>query len=380
MAYVSVKGGADAIANAKELVEYYRLRYKTSPIEVNQIRTQLRLAVDKIMGEGSLYAPEYAALALKQMEGDVLESAFVLRAFRATLQRRYYSDIINTHEMLVKRKISSSFREVPGGQVLGPTRDYTQRLMDADKYFETTESIEKFLKEFESKIDRNKMLEINTYDKVIDLLKREGLLMPVEETYNKTVKDVTREAIKFPAPRSVTLQMLARAETGGVMTMGYSSMRGFGDGHGTIGELRYGAVKVRITDPKGRKRYIGSIDVTECEMITKINTTKTTKVPYFAIGYGLVFGQNETKAICMSILDRGIRSGKKENPCNNQEFVLYHTEGVEAMGFTNHLKLPHYVTFQSGLNNLRESVKRNQQDQEEKTKLYRVISKQTQEK
>ena len=380
MAYVSVKGGADAIANAKELVEYYRLRYKTSPIEVNQIRTQLRLAVDKIMGEGSLYAPEYAALALKQMEGDVLESAFVLRAFRATLQRRYYSDIINTREMLVKRKISSSFREVPGGQVLGPTRDYTQRLMDADKYFETTESIEKFLKEFESKIDRNKMLEINTYDKVIDLLKREGLLMPVEETYNKTVKDVTREAIKFPAPRSVTLQMLARAETGGVMTMGYSSMRGFGDGHGTIGELRYGAVKVRITDPKGRKRYIGSIDVTECEMITKINTNKTTKVPYFAIGYGLVFGQNETKAICMSILDRGIRSGKKENPCNNQEFVLYHTEGVEAMGFTNHLKLPHYVTFQSGLNNLRESVKRNQQDQEEKTKLYRVISKQTQEK
>ena len=380
MAYVSVKGGADAIANAKELVEYYRLRYKTSPIEVNQIRTQLRLAVDKIMGEGSLYAPEYAALALKQMEGDVLESAFVLRAFRATLQRRYYSDIINTHEMLVKRKISSSFREVPGGQVLGPTRDYTQRLMDADKYFETTESIEKFLKEFESKIDRNKMLEINTYDKVIDLLKREGLLMPVEESYNKTVKDVTREAIKFPAPRSVTLQMLARAETGGVMTMGYSSMRGFGDGHGTIGELRYGAVKVRITDPKGRKRYIGSIDVTECEMITKINTNKTTKVPYFAIGYGLVFGQNETKAICMSILDRGIRSGKKENPCNNQEFVLYHTEGVEAMGFTNHLKLPHYVTFQSGLNNLRESVKRNQQDQEEKTKLYRVISKQTQEK
>jgi len=380
MAYVSVKGGADAIANAKELVEYYRLRYKTSPIEVNQIRTQLRLAVDKIMGEGSLYAPEYAALALKQMEGDVLESAFVLRAFRATLQRRYYSDIINTREMLVKRKISSSFREVPGGQVLGPTRDYTQRLMDADKYFETTESIEKFLKEFESKIDRNKMLEINTYDKVIDLLKREGLLMPVEESYNKTVKDVTREAIKFPAPRSVTLQMLARAETGGVMTMGYSSMRGFGDGHGTIGELRYGAVKVRITDPKGRKRYIGSIDVTECEMITKINTNKTTKVPYFAIGYGLVFGQNETKAICMSILDRGIRSGKKENPCNNQEFVLYHTEGVEAMGFTNHLKLPHYVTFQSGLNNLRESVKRNQQDQEEKTKLYRVISKQTQEK
>ncbi len=378
MAYVSVKGGADAIANAKELVEFYRLRKRTQPLEIKQIQSQFRLAIDKVMGEGSLYAPEYAALALKQMEGDVLESAFVLRAYRATLQRRYYSDIISTREMFILRKISSSFREIPGGQVLGPTRDYTQRLIDSTKYNESPEEIDQFLKEFDGKIDREKLVDVNTYNKVIDLLKAEGLLMPAEKSYDKTVKDVTLEAIKFPAPRSVTLQMLARAESGGLMALAYSSMRGFGDGHGTIGELRYGAVKVRITDTKGRKRYIGSINVTECEMITKINTTKESKIPYFAIGYGLVFGQNETKAICMSILERGIRSGKKENPSNNQEFVLYHTEGVEAMGFTNHLKLPHYVTFQSGLNNVRESVKRNQEETEDKMKVYKELAKQQQ--
>lgn len=376
MAYVSVKGGADAIANAKELVEYYRLKDQTQPIEIKQIQSQFRLAIDKIMGEGSLYAPEYAALALKQMEGDVLEAAFVLRAFRATLQRRYYSEILNTREMFIKRKISSSFREVPGGQVLGPTRDYTQRLIDTSKYNESLEDINNFLAAFEGKIDKDKLAEVNTYNKVIDLLKAEGLLMPAEAKYDKTVKDVTLEAIKFPAPRSVTLQMLARAETGGVMALAYSSMRGFGDVHGTIGELRYGSVKVRVTDPKGRKRYIGSINVTECEMITKINTTKEAKIPYFAIGYALVFGQNETKAIGMSILERGIRTGKKENPSSNQEFVLYHTEGVEAMGFTNHLKLPHYVTFQSGLNNVRESVKRNQEFNEDKMKVYNLLSKQ----
>jgi len=378
MAYVSVKGGADAIAHAKELVEYYRLKYRTQPLEIKQIQAQFRLAIDKIMGEGSLYAPEYAALALKQMEGDVLEAAFVLRAFRATLQRRYYSDVLNTREMFIKRKISSSFREIPGGQLLGPTRDYTQRLIDASKYNESLEDIDLFLKEFEGKIDKDKLLEVNTYNKVIDLLKAEGLLMPAEAKYDKTVKDVTLEAIKFPAPRSVTLQMLARGESGGLMALAYSSMRGFGDGHGTIGELRYGSVKIRVTDPKGRKRYIGSINVTECEMITKINTTKDSKIPYFAIGYGLVYGQNETKAICMSILERGIRSGKKENPSNNQEFVLYHTEGVEAMGFTNHLKLPHYVTFQSGLNNVRESVKRNQEATDDKMKEYKELAKQQQ--
>ena len=130
MGYVSVKGGIEAIENAKELVEFYRVKEKTKPMEIKQLQSQLRLAIDKIMGEGSLYAPEYAALAMKQMEGDVLDAAFVLRAFRATLQRKYYSEIISTREMFVKRKISSSFREIPGGQVLGATRDYIQRMLD----------------------------------------------------------------------------------------------------------------------------------------------------------------------------------------------------------------------------------------------------------
>jgi alpha-D-ribose 1-methylphosphonate 5-triphosphate synthase subunit PhnI len=374
MAYVSVKGGSDAIENAKELVEYFRLKKKALPIEVEQIMNQLRLAVDKVMGEGSLYAPEYAALALKQMEGDVLESAFVLRAFRATLKRKYDSQIVNTRNMFVYRKISSSFREVPGGQVLGPTRDYTQRILDKTKYYESQEDIDNFLEQFENTIDKNKLKDINSYGKVIDLLKDEGLLKPVEENYDRTVKDVTREAVKYPAPRSVTLQMLARAETGSLMALAYSSMRGFGSEHGTIGELRFGTVEINITDPKGRKRYIGCIEVTECEMITKINSNKKTKIPYFAIGYALVFGQNETKAISMSILDRCIRNPMNDSPANNQEFVLYHTEGVEAMGFTNHLKLPHYVTFQSGLNNLRESVKRNQEEKEDMQKLRKVLA------
>ncbi|NJK97814.1 MAG: carbon-phosphorus lyase complex subunit PhnI [Bacteroidales bacterium] len=196
MAYVSVKGGADAIANAKELVEFYRLRQRTQPVEIKQIQSQFRLAVDKVMGEGSLYAPEYAALALKQMEGDVLESAFVLRAYRATLQRRYYSEILNTREMFVLRKISSSFREIPGGQVLGPTRDYTQRLIDASKFNESMDDIQEFLKEFDGKIDKEKLADVNSYNKVIDLLKAEGLLMPAESSYDRSVKDVTLEAIK----------------------------------------------------------------------------------------------------------------------------------------------------------------------------------------
>ena len=358
MGYVAVKGGADAIAHARDLVEFYRLREQTPPITVEQIRTQMRLSVDKVMGEGGLYAPEYAAIALKQSEGEVFEAAFILRAFITTLQRRYYSETISTREMFIRRKISASFREIPGGQVLGPTRDYTQRLLDTTLAEENEETIQHLLTGLAGHIDPQRLAAVKTYDKVIDLLRREGLLKPVGNDDDTTLKDITREAIRFPAPRSARLQMMARAETGGLMALGYSSLRGFGNTHPTVGELRYGTVPVRVKDPVGRVRYIGKIEVTEAEMITSSSSTKKNSPPYYTIGYGLCFGQNDTKAINMGILDRAMRSPDGRSPSTDQEFVLYHTEGIEAMGFTNHLKLPHYVTFQASLSNVRAAIRR----------------------
>lgn len=363
MGYVAVKGGTEAIENAKHLVEFYRLREETSPIDIVQLKSQFRLAIDKIMGEGSFYAPEYGALALKQVEGDILEAAFVMRAYRATLSRNYYSEPIDTKKMFIERRISSSFRDIPGGQILGPTRDYTQRMLRVDLATEGDEDMKKFLEEFKKDIDNADKEEIETLGKVIDLLRSQGLLKGVGNDEDTSVMDVTRVAVKYPAPRSARLQMLARAETGGIMALGYSSMRGHGSVHPTVGELRVGLIDIHIKDHSNRKRYIGKIRVTEAEMISKAAAkTGSTKVPYYSIGYGLCFGQNETKAICMGILDRAMRIPGNNAPANDQEFVLYHTEGVESLGFTNHLKLPHYVTFQSGLSNLRKAVKRNDEN------------------
>lgn len=106
MGYVEVKGGQ--IENASKLVDYFRWKGRTKPIELDQARTQMRLAVDRAMGEGSLYAPEHAALALLQVEGDSFEAAFHLHAYRATLERRYFAAVLNTGEMAVHRRISST--------------------------------------------------------------------------------------------------------------------------------------------------------------------------------------------------------------------------------------------------------------------------------
>jgi alpha-D-ribose 1-methylphosphonate 5-triphosphate synthase subunit PhnI len=67
----------------------------------------------------------------------------------------------------------------------------------------------------------------------------------------------------------------------------------------------------------------------------------------------LVFGGNERKAMVMALVDRALRAKELgeavEAPAQDEEFVLYHSDNVEASGFVQHLKLPHYVDFQSEL-------------------------------
>jgi len=82
-----------------------------------------------------------------------------------------------------------------------------------------------------------------------------------------------------------------------------------------------------------------------------------TAPPQFTGGYGLAFGECERKAIAMALVDRALRAeelGEEVTaPAQDQEFVLYHSDNVEASGFVQHLKLPHYVDFQAELNLIR---------------------------
>src|SRR5579863_3219709 len=131
--YVAVKGGERAIDNAHRLLADVRRGDRSVPeLSLAQIEQQLALAVDRVVNEGSLYDRELAALAIKQARGDLIEAIFLLRAFRATLPRFGASEPIDTGAMAVRRRISAAFKDLPGGQVLGPTFDYTHRLLDPD--------------------------------------------------------------------------------------------------------------------------------------------------------------------------------------------------------------------------------------------------------
>jgi alpha-D-ribose 1-methylphosphonate 5-triphosphate synthase subunit PhnI len=353
MGYVAVRGGAAAIENAAQFSLVRRAGGDSNLLEPAQIRDQLHFAVDRVMGEGSLYAPDLAALAFKQAAGDTLEAAFILRAYRTTLPRLGYAEPIATDAMRLIRRISAAFKDIPGGQLLGPTSDYTLRLLDFDLQAEssarTREAVAQLFK------DTAPLAPLpEHFPKVVEMLRREGLLAPRPASCGKEepLVDITRQALTFPAARSAQLQSLARGETGGMLALAYSNMRGYGSVHPVIGELRVGYLPVPYKNPvSGVVETIGEILVTEAEVISRIADDGGPAV--FSLGYGLCFGHNETKAIAMAVLDRAIAAPEPAAPSEDQEFVLTHVDGIESMGFCNHYKLPHYVTFQSELDRLR---------------------------
>ena len=345
--YVAVKGGERAIENAHRLLAHERRGDREVPeLSLSQISGQLALGVDRVMTEGSLYDRELAALAIKQARGDLIEAIFLVRAFRATLPRFGATEPVDTGTMQVRRRISSTFKDIPGGQVLGATFDYTHRLLDSQLAKGHTPEMPVVAEPLAS------------MPRVTDILGRDGLIEPSPEAdVDAPVGDLTREPLGFPAERDLRLQNLARADEGFLLALGYSTQRGYGRSHPFAGEIRFGEVEIEFfAEDAGFAVPLGTIAMTECQMINQFKGSAT-EAPCFIRGYGLAFGQSERKTMSMALVDRSLRarelSEEIKAPAQDEEFVMSHSDNVQATGFVEHLKLPHYVDFQSELGLLR---------------------------
>ena len=346
--YVAVKGGERAIENAHRLLAHERRGDQSVPeLSLDQISEQLSLGVDRVMAEGSLYDRELASLAIKQARGDMIEAIFLARAFRATLPRFGVTEPVDTGKMQVQRRISSTFKDIPGGQVLGPTFDYTHRLLDPSLAEGGVPQEPATAPAPDTPMPR-----------VTDILKSDGLIEPSPpEQEGKPVGDLTREPLNFPADRDLRLQNLARGDEGFLLALGYSTQRGYGRTHPFAGEIRFGEVEVEFfAEDAGFAVPLGTIAVTECQMVNQFKGSAT-EAPCFTRGYGLAFGQSERKTMAMALVDRALRARELGEdlvaPAQDEEFVMSHSDNVQSTGFVEHLKLPHYVDFQSELGLLR---------------------------
>lgn len=340
--YVAVKGGERAIENAHRLLAHERRGDRSLPeITTAQIAEQMTLAVDRVMTEGSLYDRELAALAVKQARGDLIEAIFLLRAFRATLPRFGTTLPLDTAAMRIRRRISAAFKDLPGGQVLGPTFDYTHRLLESSSA--------------DPPEPATAAATTGPTPRVTDLLAADDLIEapPTGDAGEVPSGDLTREALTFPAERDVRLQNLARGDEGFLLALGYSTQRGYGRTHPFAGEIRLGEVALEVfAEDAGFALPLGRITVTECQTINQFKGSATTP-PRFTRGYGLAFGHCERKAMSMALVDRALRARELDEevraPAQDEEFVLSHSDNVQATGFVEHLKLPHYVDFQAEL-------------------------------
>jgi alpha-D-ribose 1-methylphosphonate 5-triphosphate synthase subunit PhnI len=344
--YVAVKGGEAAIDATHDLVAEERRGNPAIPeLTSDQVSEQMKLACARVMNEGSLYDPKLAGLALKQAQGDTVEAAFLLRAYRTTLTRFGSTAPIDTAAMAIHRRISATYKDLPGGQILGPTYDYTHRLFD----FALDEASEAspVARQADHVIER-------TMPRVPDILGADGMMEPEAPPEGDPKPfDLTRDPVEFPANRDVRLQTMARGDEGFLLGLGYSVQRGFGGNHPFAGEVRLGEAAVRFTPPElGFEIDIGDLTVTECQMINQFKGSKDAP-PQFTRGYGLAFGHAERRTMAMALVDRALKArelGEEVRyPAQQEEFVLYHCDNVEASGFVEHLKLPHYVDFQGEL-------------------------------
>ena len=340
MAYVATRGGEKAIEQAERL---FRQDLGTIDADrVEAIRQSMPYLVDRVMGEASLYDEEMAALALAQTGGELSEAVLVLRAWRTTQPRLTVAAPLLQRDLLTQRRISAAFKDIPGGQILGPTLDYSHRVLATD-VLEGTPFVP-------PAVDPAKTAAPMRQPSLADWQREQGLVGPAQDSLVEPddIPDLTREPLLFPASRAHRLQSLARAETGGVLALGYAAMRGYGNAHPTVNELRLAQAEVTVRHPSGTPFSAGRVRVCQAEVTSK------EKGGYLELGFAASFGWNEVKVIAAATLDLNSAEAPVGSPVH-EEFYLYHTESVEASGFCIHFKLPHYVTFQSVLDAMRDA-------------------------
>ncbi|RWK87505.1 MAG: carbon-phosphorus lyase complex subunit PhnI, partial [Mesorhizobium sp.] len=254
---------------------------------------------------------------------------------------------IDTGAMLVERRVSATYKDLPGGQLLGPTFDYTHRLLDPE-----------LAAGGEVAEPQQRASEAEAMPRVSAILAREGLIEPDGDMPQDHVPgDITREPLEFPMARDIRLQALSRGDEGFLLALGYSTQRGYARNHPFVGEVRIGEVELELDVPELPFAVpLGSVRVTECQMVNQFKGSAKAP-PQFTRGYGLVFGQSERKAMAMALCDRALRATEFGEDvvaaAQDEEFVISHSDNVQATGFVEHLKLPHYVDFQAELDLVR---------------------------
>lgn len=311
------------------------------------------LLLDQVMAEAGVLEPRIARLALDQADGDLARTVSLIKAWSAVLPRLGH-DRCAWDELLCRRRITPAFAEPRGGQYLGASRDYAQRLLDVRPAPPTLEApAEPSAEQFRDEPPESAP---SSFPRAVATLEAEGLVADPEPRAEAV--DLTRRAAPRES-RGALLQVLSRADTGALVAIGYTGIRGNQRQDPTLLELRAGTLPVRVQRPGGDRFTVGHIPAVLVEMgFYRLHGGESDRA--LTLGVGATTGRLERRAIAAAILDAGCARASLEPPghreiCEDADFLGVALDGQEASGFVEHLKLPHHVTFTSELDRLRQA-------------------------
>jgi alpha-D-ribose 1-methylphosphonate 5-triphosphate synthase subunit PhnI len=308
---------------------------------------QVPLLIDHVGAEAGIIEPHLCARALAQAQGDLVRAVSLVRAWAATLPRNGTARV-TLDDLITERRITPGFLRPSGGQYLGASLDYAQRLLDVDGAATPAPHSNG------TTGDRHDDAMPAKFPAASEPLRNEGL---IAEHQRAQAADVTRS--KHACGRGAFMQLLARGETGTLTALAYTAIRGFAQRQDpTLMELRSGMFPVRVTRPDGVTFVVGEIPATLAEIALYRLHDETGADPQFTLGVGATAGRVERRAIAAAMLDAGCARAASDadglrRPSEDEEFIAIAIDGQEASGFVEHLKLPHYVTFTSDLDRVR---------------------------
>lgn len=353
MGYTTVRTSEGAVSAAARLAQ----RAAGESVRPGQVCEALSLLVDQVAGEAGVWEPEICARALLQAQGDVARAVSLVRAWAAMLPR-LNSVSVALSRMRTVRRITPAFREPAGGQYLGASLDYAQRLLDLGEDAQQpppepagngvqTATAGNGGHAAEPPIP-------DDFPRALTELEREAR---VDRGPVAHALDRTRRPVEVGAERGAFAQLLSRAETGTMTALAYTAIRGDGD-HPTLAELRVGELPVEIDHPAGGTVRVGWVPATVAEMVLYRGRGAAGE-RRLTLGVGTTLGRLERRAIAAALLDAncctfGSPPGGPDRPAPaaDEEFLTIALDGQEATGFLEHLKLPHHVTFTSTLDRL----------------------------
>lgn len=340
------KGGTEAIVAAERLVLERRAQLDET-LTVESVIASFPMAIDRIMGEGGLWDPETAAAAYLQANGDTTEAVHLIRAHRSTLPRFTFSEPLDPRELQILRRVVSTQRQPDGPILLGETVDYTARIIHRGPELPLPIVDELDDEPLDHPADE-------PFQRFRDYLADKGVLVDRTVEGDAEPFDIQLRAAELPAERSAMLSAIAQADTGGLINIWYQSILGT-DGYAaenvTLGEVRHGRLTVSVEHPHtGEPVEIGRIRVSETEAVAHMGMLRGEDPTTYDVGYAMALGHNERKVIAGASLDiAAYRFRDTEEGQRLEQILMHTTDGLSSSGFLEHLKLPHYVTFQSGL-------------------------------